>query len=183
MLPRVFVPGWGGSGPDHWQTRWQARTRGARRVEMPDWLAPDRTAWIAALERTVRAVGATHQRPPLLIAHSLGCVAVAAWAAQHRHPIAGALLVAPADLDRPTANPALRGFAPTPWGRLPFPSLVVVSDNDPHVSVDRARAFAAAWGSALELVPGAGHINVASGHGDWPEGLVLLRQLAADRAA
>lgn len=181
--PRLFVPGWGGSGPDHWQTRWQARFRGARRVEMPDWFAPERGPWIAALDGAIAAVSADHDRPPLLIAHSLGCIAVAAWASQHQRAIAGALLVAPADPERADAADVVRGFGPAPLARLPFPSLVVVADDDPYVTVERATSFAAAWGSALELVPGAGHINTASGHGDWPEGLTLLRQLAVDRAA
>lgn len=179
MRPRVFIPGWGGSGPEHWQTVWQAQQRGSRRVELPDWWSPEPETWIAAIDRTVREVVATLGQPPVLIAHSLACVAVAAWAARHRAPVAGALLVAPADPERADAAAVLRTFAPVPLGRLPFPSRVVVSDDDPYVSLERATVFATAWGAELELVPGARHINVASGHGAWPEGLALLRQVVA----
>lgn len=182
MRPRLFVPGWGGSGPDHWQSRWQRQLRGSRRVEMPDWLSPDRAGWIAALDRTVRDTITDTGVAPILVAHSLGCITIAAWAELHHRPIAGALLVAPADPDGATASAALRAFAPVPQARLLFPSRVVVSDGDPYITLDRATALAAAWGSELEILPGAGHINVASGHGDWPQGLAMLRQLATDAA-
>ncbi|MEZ4402950.1 MAG: alpha/beta hydrolase [Kofleriaceae bacterium] len=182
MRPRIFVPGWGGSGPDHWQTRWQAQLRGARRVEMPDWFSPERGPWIAAIERTVAATTRDVGQPPVLIAHSLGCIAVAAWAEVCPRLVAGALLVAPPDLDAPGTTAELRSFGPIPQRRLPFPSKLIVSDNDPYISAARAARLAAAWGSDLDVVPGAGHLNVASGHGDWPEGLLMLRQLVASAA-
>jgi predicted alpha/beta hydrolase family esterase len=40
----------------------------------------------------------------------------------------------------------------------------------------RAQQFAAAWGSRLVNIGNAGHINTASGFGDWPAGLELLHQ-------
>ncbi|MBP8808168.1 MAG: alpha/beta hydrolase [Kofleriaceae bacterium] len=184
MRPRLFVPGWGGSGPEHWQTRWQAQMRGARRVEMPDWFAPARGPWLAALDRAVAAIIRDTGQRPIAIAHSLGCIAVAAWAAEQRVPgLAGALLVAPSDVERADAAAVLREFGPVPRARLGFPAQVVVSDDDPYVELARARAFAEAWGAGLTVVPGAGHLNVASGHGEWPAGLELLRQLALAPAA
>ncbi|MBK9031471.1 MAG: alpha/beta hydrolase [Myxococcales bacterium] len=183
MRTRLFIPGWGGSGPDHWQTRWQAQLRGARRVELPAVFAPERDPWIEAIDRAVvRALAQTGQ-PPVLIAHSLGCIAVAAWAEGHARPIAGAMLVAPPDCEHASATAALRGFAPMPRSPLRFPTLVVTSDDDPYIEAARAVALAADWGAEFEVVPGAGHINAASGHGDWPEGLALLRQLVSQRAA
>ena len=71
MRPRVFIPGWGGSGPDHWQTVWQGQQRGARRVELPDWFNPEPDLFVAAIDRTVREVVAATGQPPVLIAHSL----------------------------------------------------------------------------------------------------------------
>ena len=183
MRARLIIPGWGGSGPEHWQSRWLTQLAGARRVELPDALTPTPAPWIDAIDRAVvRALAQTGQ-PPVLIAHSLGCVAVAAWAAQHRRPIAGAMLVAPCDCEHATASAALRGFAPMPRGRLPFSTLVVGSDDDPYIAPARTAELAAAWGAELELIAGAGHINAASGHGDWPEGLALLRRRVSARAA
>lgn len=174
----VLIPGWGGSGPEHWQTLWQARLPQVRRVEMPDWLTPEPTSWVAALDDVVSEVVSVDRRAPFLIAHSLGCVAVARWAGERSRPVAGALLVAPPDLERPDAPPELRSFSPVPRHRLPFPTVVVASTDDPYASLEYSAALAAGWGAALEVLPGAGHINAASGHGAWPEGWQRLHRLA-----
>ncbi len=94
--------------------------------------------------------------------------------------------MAPSDPAGPNYPRGPVGFDPVPRVRLPFPSIVVASDRDPYVSSDRAREYAAAWGSRLVMLPDAGHINVASGHGPWPEGfelLVRLRRTAGEVAA
>lgn len=175
--PYLIVPGWGGSGPAHWQTHWEHALPGVRRVEMPDWDAPRRAAWLHALDEAVRGV----EIPPVLIAHSLGCIAVAHWAAGAgaTRPIRGALLVAPSDLDREGGPAVLREFAPVPRARLPFPVRVVASDNDPYAALPRAQQMAADWGASLTVLSGAGHINVDAGYGAWREGLGLLDQLDA----
>ena len=71
----------------------------------------------------------------------------------------------------------LRNFAPLPLAPLPFPSVLVGSDNDPAASADRARAMGKVWGSEVSVLNGVGHINVASGHHRWEEGLVFLDRL------
>ena len=168
----IFVPGLGGSGPDHWQTLWQHAFDDALRVEQADWNKPERAQWIAALEATVRRA----QRPAVLIAHSLACALVAHWA--KRHPtrgVAGALLVAPADVDSPQHTPAeARCFAPMPRQPLPFAACVVASEDDPYVSIARARSFAYGWQADFASIGGAGHINAASDLGHWPHGRALL---------
>ncbi|HZF82724.1 MAG TPA: alpha/beta hydrolase, partial [Burkholderiaceae bacterium] len=60
---------------------------------------------------------------------------------------------------------------------LPYRSIVVASSNDPFCPVRLAGAYARAWGSEFVRVQNAGHINVDSGHGDWPLGLALLESL------
>ncbi|MBL8565674.1 MAG: serine hydrolase family protein [Hyphomicrobiaceae bacterium] len=178
----LIVPGWSGSGPDHWQSRWQRNLRTARRVEQSDWLHPDRDAWVAAL---IEAAATTApDKPVILIAHSLGVATVAHAAARlPAGSIAGAFLVGPADVDNAdrwpvtegyTFNKSHNGFAPLPLRPLGFPSVLIASSNDPYCSFDRATALGAAWGSTLVPAGEAGHINVASGHGPWPEGLMRL---------
>ena len=85
-------------------------------------------------------------------------------------------MVAPADVQRRTVAPALRRFAPIPTARLPFPSLVIASDNDRCCDPLRAAELAGLWGAELHFLYGAGHINADSGLGDWTEGLVLLNE-------
>ncbi|MFV3316241.1 alpha/beta hydrolase [Pseudomonas sp. NY15374] len=173
----LIVPGWQGSPDNHWQSHWQRSLPNSARVEQRDWLTPQRRDWVQALEQAIAA----ERSPVILIAHSLGCITVAHWAAQASHAllrrVRGALLVAPADVERPTCAPALRNFAPIPLHTLPFPSQVVSSDNDPAVSVPRALYLAKAWGAEAGLLSNAGHINVKSGHERWEQGFAYLYRL------
>ena len=168
----LTLPGWHGSGADHWQTRWEA-LYGYRRVEQHDWQRPLRGDWNARLEDVVLGC----KTPVLLVAHSLGCVLVAAWAAHSRNTdrIRGALLVAPPDIERDDLRPQLPGWTPVPRSPLPFPSLVVHSTDDPYAAPGYAQHLAQAWGSALHGVGPAGHINADAGLGDWPAGHALLQ--------
>jgi predicted alpha/beta hydrolase family esterase len=172
--PVLTLPGYADSGPDHWQSHWERADSACRRVVQDDWLTPRLANWLAALDEHVAECAA----PPVLAAHSLACSLVAHWAGRAGVAVRGALLVAPADVDSPLRTPAeVRSFSPIPLVRLPFPSIVVASTDDPFVSLDRAVAFAAAWGSRLVTIERAGHINADAGFGPWPEGRALLAEL------
>src|SRR5258708_291209 len=163
----LTVPGLWNSGPEHWQTHWEAKHAGVRRVIQRDFDLPDREEWIATLDAAVRSCVS----PPVLAAHSLGCTLVAQWALDRGgNGVAGALLVAPSGGDAPGYPIEGRSFDRMPLQPLPFPSVVVASTNDEYVSIERASAFAACWGSRLINMGDAGHINAAAGFGPWPEG-------------
>lgn len=166
----VIVPGWRDSGPGHWQSLWAEGLDGAVRVEQDDWVSPRRASWVKAIGDLILAQDA----PVVVAAHSLGCIATAHLPRAAAERIAGALLVAPADPER---RAALNDFAPVPYARLPYRSVVVASSNDPFCPVRLAGAYARAWGSEFVRMQNAGHINVDSGHGDWPLGLALLQSL------
>jgi predicted alpha/beta hydrolase family esterase/EAL domain-containing protein (putative c-di-GMP-specific phosphodiesterase class I) len=163
----IIVPGLDDSGPEHWQTLWGAAHPTYQRVRQRDWRNPQVDDWVEALDREIRR--APH--PPILVGHSLGCITIAEWAQRCWSDIRGALLVAPADVDR------LPFFDKTPLWPLPFPSLLVASENDPYLTLERARLFARHWGSRLVNLGPAGHINVESGFGPWPAGEALLDEL------
>lgn len=173
----LIIPGWQGSPDEHWQSHWQHKLPNSARVEQMDWLTPQRADWVQALEQAVAA----SELPVILIAHSLGCVTVAHWAwqapAKLLRRVHGALLVAPADVERPTCAPALRNFAPITRQLLPFPSQVVCSDNDPAISAPRALELARHWGAEVGVISGAGHINAKSGHHRWEQGFAYLYRL------
>ncbi len=178
--PILIVPGLFNSEPDHWQSHWERAIPGAERVDQTDWERPTLGDWTAGLMEAVR------RRPgAILVAHSLGCALVGHLAAiRGARGIAGAFLVAPADVNRQgPAGRLLEGFSPIPRARLPFPSMVVASRDDPYVEIDRAQAFARGWGSTFIDLGRAGHINVASGHGPWPKGRALLRDLIGQTKA
>ena len=170
----LILPGWLDSGPGHWQSLWEQRNHYTR-VQQHDWSRPLRGDWLARLEDEV----IDREEQAVLVAHSLGCVLAAAWAAHSRHAgkVRGALLVAPCDTERADLREVLRSWAPMPLARLPFATVVVASRDDPYCDFERARAFAKAWGAQFIDHGACGHINADSGLGSWPEGHVLLQDL------
>jgi len=169
----IMVPGFTGSGPLHWQTRWQEKLSSARRVEQRDWDDPEREPWAWALADLVNSC----DKPVILIAHSLGVPTVInALPLMNAQPV-GAFLVAPPDLgNAEMLTPQMLGFGPYPRERLPFPSIMVGSRNDPYCDVQTAEDLATTWG-ALYLDAGeAGHINTEAGYGPWPEGSMAFAQ-------
>ena len=173
--PRVLtLPGWLGSGPGHWQSRWEA-VHGCTRVEQHDWQRPLRGDWTARLQEVVLAQPA----PVLLAAHSLGCLLEAWWAAHSpdAQRVAGALLVAPPEIERADLRQQIPGWAPPARQRLPFACTVVASSDDPFGSLGYAERLADDWGAGLHRMGPCGHVNADSGLGDWPEGWALLQAL------
>ncbi|MDO9114342.1 MAG: alpha/beta hydrolase [Polaromonas sp.] len=169
----IIVPGWRDSGPGHWQSLWAGRLDNAVRVQQDDWITPSRQAWVASMARTILQ----QTGPVVIVAHSLGCIATAHLPADAAARIQGALLVAPADPER---RSILSDFAPVPARKLPYRSVMVASSNDPYCPVRLAGAYARAWGSEFVRIQGGGHINIESGHGEWPLGAALLQSLAGD---
>jgi predicted alpha/beta hydrolase family esterase len=170
----LIVPGWGDSGPEHWQTLWQRKNPSYIRVVHKEWINVTLSEWVSTLDQYVCAC----TKPVVLVAHSLSCILCAHWAQLGGDSIAAAFLVAPTDVERrETCPPETWCFAPIPRTRLPFKSMIVASGDDPYTDVAKAELLAKQWGSEFINVGDAGHVNVASGHGPWPEGEALLKRL------
>ncbi|SNT09057.1 RBBP9/YdeN family alpha/beta hydrolase [Sphingopyxis indica] len=179
----LTVPGLENSGPAHWQSLWEDSDPACTRVELGQWDRPHRNSWVRRLNEAIAA----SDRPVLLAAHSLGCHAVAWWSSLEPSAgdgkVAGALLVAPPAVEYGRRDPRLAAFAPLVRERLPFPSILAASQDDPYVSFGRAAKMARHWGSRLADAGWVGHINADSDLGHWPYGRFLLSQLAAAGAA
>ena len=177
VVPVLLLPGIGNSGPSHWQSEWERHDGTMQRVIQTEWDVPRCADWVACLSDNIAA----QRAPVVLVTHSSSCALVAHWAQSASHQqlarVKGALLVAPSDPTGPNYPIGPTGFAPVPLNPLPFPTIVVASDNDIYVAEETARSYASAWGSAFVLLPGAGHINSESGLGLWTDGLELLRTL------
>lgn len=173
MSQILIVPGLHGSGPSHWQSWFEQKLPNTLRVAQSDWADPYLPRWAGAVRHElVRAKGHVW-----IIAHSFGCLAAAHAAADHQDKVAGIMFVAPADPDKFEVTSIL------PSQRLDFPSVVVASANDPWMRLIRAGYWADRWGARLINIGNAGHINVDSGYGPWPEGLEifdLLRRTQSD---
>jgi predicted alpha/beta hydrolase family esterase len=176
----LIVPGLRDHVPDHWQTLLApklAKSATVPRIGRDNLLC---AAWVAALDDSLRAI----EGPVVLVAHSAGVMMVVHWARRYRRRVQAALLAAPPDFESPLppGYPSMQalsenGWTPTPRERLPFPSIVAASTNDPLARYERVAALASAWGSRLVNVGAVGHLNPASGHGDWPLAETLLREL------
>ena len=159
----LTVPGLGGAEPGMWLPLWERREDWTRVVQA-DGDDPDPDAWAEALRASV----AEAEPPVLLVAHSLGCLAVAR--AGPLPGVAGAMLVAPPDAEQTLTEPEIARFGPGPWEALPFPAVVAASRSDPWCDYARAAALARAWGAALVDAGAAGHLTAADGFGEWAEG-------------
>ena len=177
----LFVPGLRDHVAEHWQTLLEQQIPGARCVPRMEHDKLSREAWVRELDRSIAAIDG----PPILVAHSAGCMITVHWALRHKRPIKGALLAAPPDFGAPlpagypTQETLLdNGWLPTPRSRLHFPSIVAASTNDPLASYERVESFAASWGSRLVNVGAVGHLNPSAGYGEWPRAMDFIRELS-----
>ncbi len=178
----LLVPGLRDAVPAHWQTLLQAAHPAFHSVPAMGREDLAIAPRLAAIEHAAMSI----QGPLVLVAHSGGCIMVAHWAQQTRRTVQGALLATPPDFESPmpAGYPSLDeldrgGWLPVPRGRLPFRSIVAISANDPLGSLDRVAQLAGQWGSEIVQLGNVGHLNPASGYGEWPQALTLIAQLAS----
>jgi serine hydrolase len=182
----LIVPGLRDHVAQHWQTLLEARLRAAGRpvASVPPMGREDLdcTAKVAAIERTAQSV----EGPIVIVAHSGGCVMLAHWAQRTRRPVLGALLATPPDFEQPMPEgyPTMDalgagGWFPVPRNPLPFPSIVAASRNDPLGRFERVAELTRAWGSRFVDLGEVGHLNPASGYGEWPRAEEFILELAS----
>lgn len=171
----LLIPDLGNTGPGHWQRRWEQKMRTSQWVEQNNWKAPLRDTWVDTVEQAV--LHAT--RPVVLVGHSLGVITIVHAAQKLTDTkVCGAFLVTPLDIDenREVPRKALP-FANVPTAPLPFPSILVASDNDPYCTTERAGDMANAWGSEFHAAQESGRFDLESGHGPWPDGMMMFMRL------
>ncbi|MEQ8473120.1 MAG: alpha/beta hydrolase [Marinoscillum sp.] len=168
------IPGWKNSGKGHWQTIWEANDPLLfKRIQQNDWLFPKKEEWVPIITKALQNTG-----PDVIVtAHSIGVMAFVHAALDHQLDVKGALLVAPSDPERSDYPKEIEGFAPVPLSKLPFPTIVVASNNDPAVCLERAKHFAHHWRSSFDEVKGAGHFKPEDGLGEWAYGQHLWKGL------
>ncbi|VWD20754.1 alpha/beta hydrolase [Burkholderia lata] len=178
----LIVPGLRDHVEDHWQTHLERRLPNARSVAPLEADKLSRAARVAALDAALAGIDG----PVILVAHSAGVMITVHWARRATRKIHGALLAAPADLESPmpAGYPTpdainANGWTPVPTERLPFPSIVAASRNDPLARFERVEALAAGWGGKLVDLGEVGHLNPASGYGEWRDAERLIGEVIA----
>jgi predicted alpha/beta hydrolase family esterase len=177
MIRYFTIPGFGNSGPQHWQTYFERSGENFQRIEQEEWNAPACKDWILTIDK---AITGYDPATIIFIGHSLGCATIAHWAKKYNKKIKAAMLVAPSDIESPHYTFPINGFNPIPKDKINFPTIVIASADDQWVSLDRAKHFADNWGSKFINIGNAGHINAASGHYEWQEGLEILKTLGCN---
>jgi len=172
----LIIPGSLNPHEDHWQSRWEAKLSTARRIFRPAGAETPLAAWADA----VAQAGGNCARPVLLVAHGLGVAAAAAALPQLAGKICGGFFVAPADAGNPNIEAQLPGFVSYPGGPLSFPSIIIASRNDALADFAAAEKLAETWHSLFLDAGESGHIDAKSGHGPWPEGLMVFSQFLAN---
>ena len=184
----LIVPGLRDAVDDHWQTLLQRDLRKAARP-VASVLPMGRenlscSARVAEIERTAQSI----EGPIVAVAHSGGCIMLAHWARRTKRAVRGALLATPPDFEKPMPEgyptmEALRagGWLPVPRKPLLFPSIVAASRNDPLGRFSRVTALARDWGSEVVDLGFVGHLNPASGYGQWAKAESLIARLAVAR--
>ena len=187
MEPTVLiVPGLRDHVEQHWQTLLAKKLTNVREVPPMGRADLDCAKRVAAIEREVASI----EGPIVIVAHSGGVIALAHWARRSKHSIRGALLAAPPDFQRemPEGYPTIAaldagGWLPVPVAPLPFPTILAASRNDPLCRFHRACEMALNWHSRFVDLGDVGHLNPASGFGEWPQAEELVSELSSIRAA
>ncbi len=175
MIKYFTIPGYGGSGNDHWQTYFDTKIDNCKRIQQDSWDHPVLEDWVDRINETLQDENLAEV---IVITHSLGGIAFLEWVKKYKKKIKGAFLVAPPDIENPYEDLGLGKSVSIPQFKLPFPSIVVCSSNDHWMNIERSRYFANVWGSELSILDNAGHINGVSGYGEWNEGIEILKKLS-----
>lgn len=171
----TMVPGYQGSPPEQWQSRWEADLPQSSRIAPSSWDEPELEDWLAALDRTAGVRGGD----TVLVAHSLGCLAAAEWLLRNPDGARGAFLVTPPDPAAASFPQPAATFRAPRLQELPVPGLLIASESDPYCALPAAGAIAAAWKVPVVNAGELAHINEKSGVGAWEQGRNLLTAFAA----
>lgn len=172
----LIIPGFKGADEDHWQSRWEAKMPNATRVNQAEFNKPVCEDWKQEIEKAILA----SDKPAVLVAHSLGVAAAVHVLNENddvKKKVVGAFFVSPPDVANTKIRPKhLMTFGPYPTGPMPCPTFVIGSSNDSFSDQKRMQETAADWGAFFVDAGESGHINGETGHGPWPEGLMVFAE-------
>lgn len=155
----LIVPGLHGSADGHWQSIWQTRLPNSVRVIQDDWDTADLQKWSLCLLETSQSLERFW-----IVAHSFGVLTALYALPAIIDRVAGVFFVAPADPDKFAVSDLL------PVLDKAVPGVLVASHTDPWMTFSKALQLAERYGLPVLDAGEAGHINVDSGYGEWPQG-------------
>ena len=168
MSKRVLLlHGWGGSDYPHWQS-WLAselvKDYGCVNfLRFSNYDEPKLDVWLDELKTALESF-----KPDIVVCHSL---ANSLWFhlcnREEIELLERLYLVAPPSMGCKVEE--LAEFFPVKAPRNLYANrqLLVVSTNDPYMSLDEAEALQKELDVNMKVIPNAGHLNAESGYGKW----------------
>ncbi|AKF24179.1 hypothetical protein YH65_01270 [Sulfurovum lithotrophicum] len=172
----LILHGWGGSDSPHWQAELAceiAKNYGTVSFPLLDNCHfPNKNRWIKQVKAILEDF-----RPDTVVCHSL---ANTLWFWLCEEDIEGVerlFMVSPPSLT--TTESTIRTFFPCPMPDDLHAKEVhmIISSNDPWITVEEASRIAEHYNIPLTIIENAGHINADSGYGKWE----LIEQLVMEK--
>lgn len=175
----LILHGWGGSDAPHWQAELAAAVaRAYGTVSFPlldNCHFPSKNRWVKQLKEILEDF-----KPDTVVCHSLANT-LWFWLCQEQEfmqklpEIERLFMVSPPSLT--TEIDTIKTFFPCAMPEKLYAKEIemIVSDNDPYITVTEAKGMAQHYNIPLSVIEDAGHINAESGYGKWEliENLVL----------
>lgn len=173
---------------DNWYCRWADKLETAHILPLDN----DSTSWT---KQIIDYSNNQATKPLIFIAHSVTILAFLMAVKSITKPIKGAFLVAPFEhclQIEPNLQTGAHLYESSQLqqaessqlmladlGRLNFPSLVLNSSDNPYCSITSSEELATTLGSLFINCGEQGILDTTSGHGPWPEGLLVFSQFLA----
>jgi predicted alpha/beta hydrolase family esterase len=147
----LLVPGFPEGASGDWMKPWENQRPDCQRLDLGTWDKPHRNTWVNKLNLAIHRA----ERPVILVAHDIGCLAAVWWAEYERpdfgDPVIGALLVAPPDVDRPRSDTRHARYGASPRAAQPIPAFVVADRRAPQSRLVTTTQLASDWDSLFTL--------------------------------
>ena len=172
----LILHGWGGSDAPHWQAELACEiAKDYGTVSFPllnNCHFPSRNRWIRQVKAILEAF-----KPDTVVCHSLASTLWFWLCEENIRTVERLFMVSPPSLT--TTENTIKTFFPCPMpDDLHAKKLqMIVSDNDPWITVEEASKIAKHDNIPLTVIENAGHINADSGYGKWP----LIERLVMEK--
>ena len=163
----LILHGWGGSDAPHWQAELASNiAKNYGTVSFPlldNCHYPSKNRWIKQVKQILEEF-----KPNTVVCHSLANT-LWFWLCEDNsiETVERLFMVSPPSLQ--TAEKTIKTFFPCKMPRDIRAKEVrmLVSDNDPWITLDEAKETALYYNADLAIIHDAGHINTDSGYGKW----------------
>ncbi|CAA6812107.1 MAG: Unknown protein [uncultured Sulfurovum sp.] len=177
-MKTLILHGWGGSDAPHWQAELASQiAKNYGTVSFPlldNCHYPSKNRWVKQVKTILKDF-----KPDTVVCHSLANT-LWMWLCEEDNMVEIERLFMVSVPSLQTTEKTIKTFFPCPQPKNIYAKEVhvIVSDNDPWVEVDEAKAIAKHYSATFTTLENGGHINEKSGYGkwEWIEKLVMEKK-------